>query len=120
MDFIFLNIVDFEGDSNIFWNTQNAPDCTILIERFRGSMPPEPPWHESESTSLQGYLRAWYVIFDVKKGKQSIFYLYLARPPPLVKCECIHFFTNVCIWIDLGEKYVTKFGLLLIYYPKNC
>ena len=28
---------------------------------------------------------------------------------PLVKCECI----NVGIWIDLGEKFGTEFGLLI-------
>ena len=39
-------------------------------------------------------------------------------PDPLVICERIYFCTNVRIWIDLGEKYGTKFGLL-IYYPKN-
>ena len=40
--FIFRSIVDFEVDSNTFWNTQNAP-ATILKERFWGSMPPDPP-----------------------------------------------------------------------------
>ena len=35
-------------------------------------------------------------------------------PDPLLKYECIYFYTNVRIWIDLGEKYATKFGLLLI------
>ena len=35
----------------------------------------------------------------------------------LVKCERIYFCANVRIWIDLGEKYGTKFALL-IYYPK--
>ena len=41
-------------------------------------------------------------------------------PPPIsfVKCECIYFCAKVRIWIDLGEKYGTKFGLL-IYHPKN-
>ena len=53
-----------------------------------------------------------------------LFYITLASgvyPPPrstLVKCECIYFCAKVRIWIDLGEKYGTKFGLL-IYYPKN-
>ena len=37
---------------------------------------------------------------------------------PLVKCECIYFCAKVRIWIDLGEKCGTKFGLL-IYYPKK-
>ena len=36
-------------------------------------------------------------------------------PDPLLKCECysIYFYINVRIWIDLGEKYATKFGLLM-------
>ena len=35
----------------------------------------------------------------------------------LVKCECNYFCANMRIWIDLGENYCAKFGLL-IYYPK--
>ena len=31
------------------------------------------PQHKFESTSLQGYLRAWYVIFYVKKEKPPVF-----------------------------------------------
>ena len=36
----------------------------------------------------------------------------------LVICECIYFCAKVRVWIDLGEKYGTKFGLL-IYYKKT-
>ena len=84
-------------------------------------MPPDPK-HGSGSTSLQGYLRAWNVIFDLKKEKPPFFFCFLGLlpPDPLVKCECIYICTNVRIWIDLGEKYSTNFGLLFIYYPKNC
>ena len=42
--------------------------------------------------------------------------------PPDTSClnvNVIIFCTNVHIWINLGEKYGTKFGLL-IYYTKNC
>ena len=39
---IVLKIVDFHVDNNVFWNTQNAPDCAILIQNFRGSMSPNP------------------------------------------------------------------------------
>ena len=40
------------------------------------------------------------------------------HPIPLVKCECIYFCAKVRIWINLREKYGTKFGML-IYYKKN-
>ena len=69
------------------------------------------------------YLRVWYVIFDVKKCKASISFLHFfgfwglltsPLPAPLVTCECIYFCAKVRIWIDLGEKYATKFGLLII------
>ena len=30
---IILKIVDFYVDNNIFWTTQNEPDCTILIKK---------------------------------------------------------------------------------------
>ena len=79
--------------------------------------------HESETTSLRGYLRAWHVIFDVKKELPPFSHLFgfwgLAIAPltPLVKCELIYFRTNVRIKIDLGEKNGTKFGLS-INYPK--
>ena len=72
-----------------------------------------------------------YVIFDEKKEKPPYFYISLAsgggggggggycpQTSP-VKYDCIYFCTNVRIWIDLGEKYGTKFSLL-IYYSKNC
>ena len=36
----------------------------------------------------------------------------------LVKYESIYFCAKVRVWIDLGEKYGTKFGLL-IYYIKD-
>ena len=54
------------------------------------------------------YLRVWYVLSDVKKVKHhSFLYISLASwgPPFCVK---------VFIWIDLGDKYGTKFGLLII------
>ena len=110
----------------LFWNTQNAADCTILIKEKSGGACPQHPSHESESTSLHGYLCAWYVIYYVKKEKPPcccFFKIPLASvgycpQTPLVNCECIHFCTNVRIQINLGEKYGTKFGLLLIYYPK--
>ena len=61
------------------------------------------------------------------KGKASIFYISLAfggycppDPLPLLILDCVHFCTNVRIWINLREKYGTKVGVLLIYYPKNC
>ena len=67
-----LKLLIFLFDKNVYWNTQNAPDCTDLTKHFQGIMP-RTPQHESESTSLQGYLRAWYVIFDVKKEKAPYF-----------------------------------------------
>ena len=33
--FIILKMVDFLIDNNIFWNSQYAPDCTILIKKNR-------------------------------------------------------------------------------------
>ena len=43
-----LKMLTFWVDNNVFWDTQNAPYCTILIEKnFRASK------HESESTPLQ-------------------------------------------------------------------
>ena len=63
--FIIPEIVDFYVDNNVFWNIQDALDCTIFIKKKWESMAPD-PYHESESTSLQGYLRVWYVIFDLK------------------------------------------------------
>ena len=92
-----------------------------MREHAPGPPPPLPSWHESKHTSLQGYLRAWYVIFGVKKEKPPFFLLFFGfrgggggviapqpPPPPLEKCECIYFCTDVRIWIDLGEKYGTK------------
>ena len=40
--FIIQKIVDFYVDNNILWNTQNAPDSTIFIIFFWGSMPTDP------------------------------------------------------------------------------
>ena len=50
--FIILKIVDFEVDKNILWNTQNAPDCTICINFFRGIMALE---HQCTSINLHRY-----------------------------------------------------------------
>ena len=76
---------------------------------------PPPP-----STNLNphhwGYLRVWYVIFDVKRKKPLFFYISLAKGPhPLVICKCIYFCTNMRICIDLGEKYGAKFGLSILF-----
>ena len=83
-------------------------------------MPPNLP-----STNLNPHLYRviLYVIFDVKKEKPLFLYISLASggycpTDLLVKCEYIYFCTNLRIWIGLGEKYGTTFGLL-IYYPKN-
>ena len=66
------------------------------------------------------------MVFAVKNVKPPFFFTYLwllraINPPPpipLIKCECIYFCAKVPIWINLGEKYGTKFALL-IYYKKN-
>ena len=57
---IFILIITF------FWTLRVPLDCTIFYKKQNwGSMAPD-PYHESESTSLQGYRRVWYVIFDLK------------------------------------------------------
>ena len=38
-----LKLLIFKVDNNIFHNTQNSLDCTILIQIFRGSMPLDLP-----------------------------------------------------------------------------
>ena len=63
-------------------------------------------------------------MFDVKKEKPPFFYASLASGaaaprPHLLNVNVFIFVTNVRIWIDLGDKYGTKF-VLLIYYPKIC
>ena len=71
------------------------------------------------------YFCVRYVIFAVKNVKPPFFKISLDSegyypPPPelLVKCECFYFCAKVRNWINLREKYATKFGLL-IYYKKN-
>ena len=93
--------------------------------------PPPPPSKNLNPASLQCYLRTSYVIFDVKKGKASFVFFFLVYislasggfcpQTSLVKKVNVrvYFCLNARIWINLGEKYGTKFGLL-IYYSKNC
>ena len=68
------------------------------------------------------YLCVRYVIFVVRNVKPPFFYISLASEGypsiPLVKRECIYFCAKAPIWINLREKYGTKFGLL-IYYKKK-
>ena len=68
----------------------------------------EPPSMNLNPHHYGIYLRVWYVIFDVKKRRASIFfhseslaYGGYCSKTPLVKCA------KVRIWIDLGEKYGT-------------
>ena len=120
--FNILKIVD----NNLLGFLEHS-ECSRLhhcnTKKSRGSIPLRSPLHESESISLQTDLCTWYVIFDLKKEKPPFcffFIIYFASGgycphTILVKCECIIFCTNVRIWIDLGEKYGTKYGLLLIF-----
>ena len=75
--------MDIEVDNNVFWYTRSTPDCTILIIiiiKIPGehALGPPSPQHESESTSLQGYLLAWQVIFDVKNEKPPFYIFYIS------------------------------------------
>ena len=45
---IIFKIVDLKVDNNVFWNTQNAPDCTIFINKNQDppctNLNPHPYW----------------------------------------------------------------------------
>ena len=49
--FIIHKIVNFKVDNNVFWNTQIAPACTILIKKIREVTPGPPP----PSTNLNSH-----------------------------------------------------------------
>ena len=63
--FIILKIVYFKVNDKILWNAQNAPDRNIFIKKKYGGACPRAPLQEHESTSLQDYLPAWYVILSL-------------------------------------------------------
>ena len=110
---IFRLLITYLGPG--FGDTRSAPNCTILI--FRKNL--DPPSMNLNRHHYMIYLCTWY-----EKRKASIFLHFfgfwglLSHQISLVKCECIYFCAKVRILIDLGEKYGTKFGLL-IYYKKN-
>ena len=92
------------------------PYCTVLVKKK--SRPPSMNLNQHHNRI---YLCVWY---EKRKASISFFtFLWLlgAVAPliPLVKCECIYFRAKVRIWVCLGEKYGTKFGLLFYYQKKK-
>ena len=76
--FIILKMVDFLVDSDVFWNTQNASDCTILIKKNPKEHAIGPPSailnpHHYRAT----YTPGMYYLIYIKKRKASIFVKFL-------------------------------------------
>ena len=81
-----------------FWNTQNAPDCTIQLKKS-GVHAPGPPSADLNPTSLQGYLRASYVVFDEKRNGPHFlglhFFGFRGLLPPDPPCKNVKVFIFV-------------------------
>ena len=95
-----LKLLIFKLTITYFWNTQNAPDCTIFYfkkSREHALRPPSPNLNPHHYRAI--FAPSWYVIFDVKKGKLPFFtFLWLrgaiAPQTPLLNVNVFIFCTN--------------------------